>query len=131
MFLTALDDITAALTAAEIESTTDPRAARPNIVFIEMPTFTGVSRSIADMTVILRFLAPGPGNQLSADACWKMADDLVDVFGGAITSGRPTAAIIGDQTLPGYDFTLRIVTRRPAPVEECQWQPRPFYLTRW
>jgi hypothetical protein len=111
-FSEAVQHVVAELEAADIVTITDPRAARPNVVFIEMPSFDGVSNNIADMTLTLRFLAPGPGNQVSADACLEFADRIVDVFAGAITTGRATSAIIGDQVLPAYDFTLRLVSRR-------------------
>lgn len=116
-FHEALEHVVSELTAKGIVAITDPRQARPGVVFFEMPSFDGVSNNIADMSVTLRFLAPGPGNQISADACLDMADRIVDVFGGAITTGRATSAIIGDQVLPAYDFTLRLVTRRDPPEE--------------
>ena len=112
VFSDAMAHVVATMEENGITAVTDPRAARPGVVFCEMPTFDGVSNNIADMTIILRFLAPGPGNQISADACLDMADQLIDVFGGAITTGRATSAIIGDQALPAYDMTLRLVTRR-------------------
>lgn len=119
IFREAIDHVLTELDTANIPATTDPRAARPGVVFLEMPTFDGFSNNIADITVVLRFLAPGPGNQVSSDAALKMADDLIQVFAGAITTGRPTAAIIGDQTLPAYDFTLRLAVKRdPEPPEE-------------
>ena len=111
-FTEAVDHVVAELEAANIATITDPRSARPGVVFVEIPAFDGVSNNIADMTVTLRFLAPGPGNQISADASLDMADRIVDVFAGAITTGRATSAIIGDQVLPAYDFTLRLVSRR-------------------
>jgi hypothetical protein len=112
MFKGTMSNLVATMAENDITAITDPRQARPGVVFLEMPAFDGFSNNIADMTVTLRFLAPGPGNQISSDACLDMADKLLDTFAGAITTGRATSAIIGDQVLPAYDFTLRVVTRR-------------------
>lgn len=94
-----------------IKVTTDPRQARPGVVFLEMPTFDGFNANVADMTITARILAPGAGNQNSSDFCLLVADQLL-AADLAVISGRPTAAIIGDQTLAAYDLVIRVAVQR-------------------
>lgn len=106
---------------------TDPRAARPYSVFIELPTFEGFTNRIADITVVLRCLASPPGNANSAE--WLLATiDTIMAANLAVVSGRPTVAIIGDQNIPAYDLTVRLAARREPPPPEPATEPEPEIL---
>ena len=91
---------------------TDPRNARPLSLFVELPTFTTFAHDVVDVTIVVRVLAPPPGNQDASDYIITIVDALQDAFDGAIIDGRPTVALIGEQQLPAYDLTVRLGTHR-------------------
>ena len=115
MFTDAINKIVADLTALGLAAVTDPRAARPYSVFVELPTFEGFNARIADATVVLRVLASPPAEQNAANFMLKTIDEIMAADLGVV-AGRPTAALIGDQSIPAYDVTVRISIRRePTP----------------
>lgn len=117
IFADTITQLETDLTALGLAVVTDPRAARPFSVFIELPTFDGFTNRIADITVLVRCLASPPGNQNAAD--WLLATiDTIMAANLAVVSGRPSMAIIGEQNIPAYDLTLRISARREPPPEE-------------
>jgi hypothetical protein len=118
IFTDAINKIVADLTALGLAVVTDPRAARPYSVFVELPTFESFTSRIADATVVLRVLASPPAEQNAANFMLKVTDQIMAADLGVV-SGRPTAALIGDQSIPAYDLTVRISIRRePTPSEE-------------
>jgi hypothetical protein len=118
IFTDALNKIVADLTALGLAVVTDPRAARPYSVFVDLPTFDGFTARIADATVVLRVLASPPAEQNAANYLLRVTDQIM-AANIAVVAGRPTAALIGDQSIPAYDLTVRISIRRePTPPEE-------------
>ena len=112
IFISAIAQVKAAITALGYKPVTDPRNARPLTVFIELPTFTGFNTNIADMTFTLRVLAPPPGNQDASDYILTVVDAIHQSNDIAVTAGTPSIALIGEQQLPAYDRTVRLETRR-------------------
>ncbi len=107
----AIDDIKTAITAVGLVPVTDPRNARPLSAFIEAPRFSSFNNNIADITIIVRVLAPPPGND---DALQYLMTKVDAMMGSdlAISAGEPSTAIIGEQQLPAYDLTINLSTRR-------------------
>ena len=91
---------------------TDPRNARPLSVFVELPTFTTFAHDVVDVTCTVRVLAAPPGNQDATDYVITIADAIHDAFGGAVTAGQPSVALIGEQQLPAYDLTVKLSQQR-------------------
>jgi len=120
IFTDAINKIVSDLEGLGLNAVTDPRAARPYCVFVDLPTFEGFTNRIADATVVLRVLAAPPAEQNAANYILKIADQIMAANFGVI-SGRPTAALIGEQSIPAYDLTVRISIRRePAPPESSE-----------
>jgi hypothetical protein len=119
IFADSITDLAAKLTALNLDVVTDPRAARPFTVFIELPTFDAFNAKIADTTVVVRALASPPGNANAAAWLLETIDTIMDA-NLAVVSGRPSAALIGEQSIPAYDLTIRLAARRlpvPPPPE--------------
>lgn len=116
MFAEALQKLVDDLEALNLEAYSDPRAARPFSVFVELPVFDGFNARIADATVTLRVLAAPPGNATTAKYLLETIDTIM-AANYAVVAGRPTVAVIGDQNVPAYDLTVRlsIVRTPPAP----------------
>lgn len=108
----AIQHVASTISGLGYKVVTDPRNARPLSVFVELPTFTTFAHDVIDTTIVVRVLAPPPGNQDASDYIITIVDALQDAFGGAIIDGRPTVALIGEQQLPAYDLTVRLGTRR-------------------
>jgi hypothetical protein len=118
IFTDALQHIVTDLEDLGLQVVTDPRAARPYSVFVDLPTFDGFTARIADATVVLRVLASPPAEQNAANYLLRVTDQIM-AANIAVVAGRPTAALIGDQSIPAYDLTVRISIRRePTPPEE-------------
>jgi hypothetical protein len=116
IFADSITDLATKLTALNLDVVTDPRAARPYSVFVELPSFDGFNNKIADVTVVIRALASPPGNANAA--AWLL--DTVDTIMNAnlaVISGRPSTALIGEQAIPAYDLTIRLAARRLPPEE--------------
>jgi hypothetical protein len=114
MFAEAIEKLVDDLQALNLEAYADPRAARPFSVFVELPTFDAFTARIADTTVILRVLAAPPGNASTAKYLLQTIDTIM-AANYAVVSGRPTVAVIGEQSIPAYDLTVRISIRREPP----------------
>lgn len=108
----AVTAVAGLVTAAGFQAVTDPRAVRPYCVFIELPTFTGFTKAVADITIRLRLLAPPPGDANAAEWLLNTADTLMAVGNLAVIDGAPSIAMIGNQDLPAYDLTCRIGINR-------------------
>jgi len=111
IFRYSIADVVAILEALPVVAVTDPRNARPGTVFVELPTFTVFTSQIADVTMVLRVLAPPPGNLDAANWILQTVDLIMDSR-LAVIDGRPTMASIGQQDLPAYDLTIRLASRR-------------------
>lgn len=94
-----------------IQAVTDPRNARPNTVFVELPTVTNLTYNVADCRLVLRLLAPPPGNQDAADSLMTLADKVIN-SALAVTDARPSFANYGGQELPSYDLTVAVAVKR-------------------
>jgi hypothetical protein len=94
IFTDTINAVSATITALGLVPVTDPRNARPLVVFIELPTFTSFNNQTADITVDLGIVDTLMNSSL------------------AVVSGRPTIAQIGSQDIPAYDLTIRIGTSR-------------------
>ena len=94
-----------------IPAITDPRNARPNAVFVELPTIDLLTYNVADCRVTLRLLAPPPGNQDAADYLMTQADKVID-SALAVVDARPGTAVYGGQELPSYDLTVAVAVKR-------------------
>lgn len=107
----AYNNVVTRLTDAGINVVTDPRNARPMTAFVELPTAQAFNTNIVDVTILIRLLAAPPGNKDSSD--WLLSQcDVVHQNLGGITTITPSTALIGEQTIPAYDLTVRISTRR-------------------
>ena len=107
----AVNAITAELTTLGLKPVTDPRNIRPNTVFVELPTATNLTYNVADIRIVLRVVAPPPGNSDAADYLMGIADRIMD-SPIAVTDMRPGLLSIGGQDLPSYDLTAAISVRR-------------------
>jgi hypothetical protein len=110
LFNEALDDLAASLTSITgLQVVTDPRNLVPPCAFIDAPTFTvyGGGGNIVQMTYTVRIITLGPGN-LDAQRNLMHLASLVLGKNVAVTSGRPTIAIIGGAEMPAYDLTIEM-----------------------
>jgi hypothetical protein len=110
LFNEALDDLTASLTSITgLQVVTDPRNLVPPCAFIDAPTFSvyGGGGNIVQMTYTVRIITLGPGN-LDAQRNLMHLASLVLGKNVAVTSGRPTIAIIGGAEMPAYDLTIEM-----------------------
>lgn len=107
----AISSIKTTLTGLGLKPVTDPRNARPLTVFVELPTAQMFNSNIPDVTVVLRVLAPPPGNQDSTDYLISVADTIIG-SSLAVVSAAPSIALIGEQQLPAYDLTTRLAVER-------------------
>lgn len=107
----AVKAVVAALADLGIQAVTDPRNARPNTVFVELPTATNLTYAVSDCRLVLRCLAPPPGNQDAADYLMTVADKIIN-SPIAVTDARPSFATYGGQDLPAYDLTVAIAVNR-------------------
>jgi hypothetical protein len=115
MFTEAVDKLVTDINALGYEAYHDPRAARPFSVFVELPFFDGFTNRIADVTVTARCLASPPGNANSSKWLLETVDTIM-AANLAVVAGRPTVAVIGEQSIPAYDLTIRLSVRRePTP----------------
>lgn len=94
-----------------LQAVTDPRNARPNSVFVELPTIDLLTYNVADCRLVLRLLAPPPGNQDAADFLMTQADKVIN-SALAVTDARPGTAVYGGQELPSYDLTVAVAVKR-------------------
>jgi hypothetical protein len=111
VFADAINKVVTTITALGLKPVTDPRNLRPLCVEVELPTFTNFTNHVSDITMIIRVLAPPPGNQDAADYLLTTVDTLVNSE-LAIISGQPTLRLVGSQELPSYDLTVRIGSHR-------------------
>ena len=111
ILLDAVNAVKAELTALGLKPVTDPRNARPNTVFIELPTVTALTYNVGDIRLQVRVLAGPPGNQDAADYLMTVADQIMN-SSIAVTDLRPGIAAIGGQDLPTYDLTVAVSVRR-------------------
>lgn len=110
LFNEALDDLAATLTTVTgLQVVTDPRNIVPPCAFIDAPTFSvyGGGGNIVQMTYTVRIITLGPGN-LDAQRNLMHLASLVLGKNVAVTSGRPTIAIIGGAEMPAYDLTIEM-----------------------
>ena len=110
LFNEALDDLAATLTTVTgLQVVTDPRNIVPPCAFIDAPTFSvyGGGGNIVQMTYTVRIITLGPGN-LDAQRNLMHLASLVLGKNVAVTSGRPTIAIIGGSEMPAYDLTIEM-----------------------
>jgi len=110
LFNEALDDLAATLTTVTgLQVVTDPRNIVPPCAFIDAPTFSvyGGGGNIVQMTYTVRIITLGPGN-LDAQRNLMHLASLVLGKIVAVTSGRPTIAIIGGAEMPAYDLTIEM-----------------------
>lgn len=109
IFTDTINTVSATITALGLVPVTDPRNARPLVVFVELPTFVGFNNKVADITIDLRVLGAPPGNSDTTNYILGVVDILMN-SSLAVISGRPTIAQIGSAELPAYDLTIRIAT---------------------
>lgn len=108
----AYDYVVAALEAAGLTVTTDPRNVRPPCVLVEPPTVTAQQNTLlAELEFPIIVAAPGLGNK---DATAFLLDTVDEILGAGIgtTTGGPTVYTIGNQELPAYQLTTTIQIRR-------------------
>lgn len=103
--------VVSALADLGLSAVTDPRNARPNSVFVELPTVDLLTYNVADIRLTLRLLAPPPGNQDASDYLMTMADKVID-SDIAVVDARPGTAVYGGQELPSYDLTVAVAVKR-------------------
>lgn len=107
-FAEGLADIVTKLEALGLTVITDPRNVRPISVFVELPSFTTFSKAVSDTTVVVRLIAAPPGNQDAADWLMTQTDLIVNAGTLGVTDGQPSQVLIGDQSLPAFDITIRL-----------------------
>ena len=107
----AVTAVKTVLSGLGLKPVTDPRNARPLTVFIELPTAQMANSNIPDVTIVLRVLAPPPGNQDATDYLLTVADTIIG-SSLAVVSASPSMALIGEQQLPAYDLTTRLAVER-------------------
>ncbi len=111
IFADAVGAVKTALTGLGLKPVTDPRNARPLSVMIELPTFDAFTYNVGDIRLVIRILAPPPGNQDAGDYLVTTADKIMN-SSIAVTDGRPGFATYGGQDLPCYDLTVAVAVRR-------------------
>lgn len=107
----SLQSIVEALADLGLQAITDPRNARPNAVLVELPTVNVYTTAVTDITVVIRCLAPPPGNDDAANYLMTLADKIIN-SPIAIVDARPGYATYGNQELPTYDLTCRVAVNR-------------------
>ena len=107
----AVQAVAEALKGIGISPITDPRNARPNSVLIELPTVTSFTFNVSDIRLMLRLLAPPPGNEDTANALMTLADKIIDSE-IAVVSARPGYATYGNQEMPSYDLEVAVALKR-------------------
>lgn len=107
----AYNNVVTRLQNAGLNVVTDPRNARPMTAYVELPTVTAFNSNIIDATIMIRLLAPPPGNQDAADYLLTTANVVHQNVEG-ITTINPSSALIGEQQIPTIDLTARVATRR-------------------
>jgi hypothetical protein len=112
IFTDTINAVSATITALGLVPVTDPRNARPLVVFIELPTFTSFNNQTADITVDLRVLGAPPGNQDTTNYILGVVDTLMNSVRSQSSQVNPSIAQIGSQELPAYDLTIRIASKR-------------------
>jgi hypothetical protein len=108
LFNEALDDLTATLqTVTGLQVVNDPRNIVPPCAFIDAPSFEAFNYNIVKITFPVRLITLGPGN---LDAQRSLMNMAAKVLGKnvAVTSGRPTIAVIGGSELAAYDLTIEM-----------------------
>jgi len=79
--------------------------------FVELPTVQAFNSNIIDATIMVRLLAPPPGNQDASD--WLLSQaDIVHQNVEGITTINPSSVLIGEQQIPAIDLTVRVATKR-------------------
>jgi hypothetical protein len=111
IFVEASNAIKTTVQALGFKVVTDPRNVRPLTVLIEPPTFDSFTYNVGDLTFRISVLAPPPGNQDATDYLLTSIDTLMN-SSLPITAGVPGSLDVGGQTLPCYDLTVRIASRR-------------------
>jgi hypothetical protein len=111
IFTDTINAVSATITALGLVPVTDPRNARPLVVFIELPTFTSFNNQTADITVDLRVLGAPPGNQDTTDYILGIVDTLMNSALQSSLVGPPSPRS-AHKTFPAYDLTIRIGTSR-------------------
>lgn len=107
----AYNNVVSRLQSAGMNVVTDPRNARPMTAFVELPTVAAYNSNIIDATIMVRLLAPPPGNQDASD--WLLSNaDVVHENVGGITTINPSSVLIGEQQIPTIDLTVRVATKR-------------------
>jgi hypothetical protein len=107
----AVTKVTTALTSANVPWTSEPGAARPNSVLVELPSFSTFAKAIGDVSITVRVLGSPPGN--TATNKWIL--DTVETICAspiAVVGGRPSTADYGNQQLPAYDLEVKVGTNR-------------------
>ena len=107
----AVQAVVDALQGLGISPITDPRNARPNAVLVELPTVDSFTYNVSDIRLMVRCLAPPPGNEDTANMLMTLADKIIDSE-IAVTSARPGYATYGNQEMPTYDLTVALAIKR-------------------
>jgi phage tail protein X len=100
-----------ALADIGIAAVTDPRNAHPNSVLVELPTVDSYTYNVSDIRLVVRCLAPPPGNEDSANYLMTLADKITNSE-IAVVSSRPGFATYGQQEMPTYDLTVAVAVKR-------------------
>jgi len=107
----AVDDLAATLgtISPAITVVTDPRNMQPPCAFINAPSFTTplMTNKRIQLQFPIQLIVPGPFN-LDAQRNLMHLASLVLGKNVAVTSGRPTIAIIGGAEMPAYDLTIEM-----------------------
>ena len=108
LFNTALTNLTTTLEGVTgLQVVNDPRNLVPPCAFIDAPSFEAFNANIVKMLFPVRVITLGPGN-LDAQRNLMHLASLVLGKNVAVTSGRPTIAIIGGAEMPAYDLTIEM-----------------------
>jgi len=108
LFNEGYDDLVAKLqTVVGLQVVNDPRNIVPPCVFVNIDSIDGFNYNIAKLTFTLQIVTLGPGN-LDAQRNLMHLASLVLGKNVAVTSGRPTIAVIGGAEMPAYDLTIEM-----------------------
>ena len=107
----AVQAVVDALQGLGISPITDPRNARPGGVLVELPTVDSFTYNVSDIRLMVRCMAPGPGNEDAANFLMTLADKIINSE-IAVVSARPGFATYGNQEMPSYDLTVAIAVKR-------------------